>query len=128
MADIPGLIEGAHAGIGLGHEFLKHVERNRLLLHLVEPMPMDQTDPIENYLQIREEMRLYKMNLDSRPEIIAVTKCELPDAEPVAELLEETIGKPVLKISAATGEGLEQLTALILKKLDEIHEEESLAS
>ena len=124
LADIPGLIEGAHQGIGLGHEFLKHVERTRILVHLVEPMPMDQTDPIENYLQIRKEMRLYEMSLDSRPEIIVVTKCELPDAEPIAELLEETINKPVLKISAATGKGLEELTSQILRKLDEIKAEE----
>jgi len=124
LADIPGLIEGAHQGIGLGHEFLKHVERTRILVHLVEPMPMDQTDPIENYLQIREEMRLYEMSLDSRPEIIAVTKCELPDAQPIAELLEETTGKPVLLISAVTGKGLEKLTAQILAKLDELQEDE----
>ncbi len=124
LADIPGLIEGAHQGIGLGHEFLKHVERTRILVHLVEPMPMDQTDPIENYLQIREEMRLYEMSLDSRPEIIAVTKCELPDAQPIAELLEETTGKPVLLISAVTGKGLEKLTSQILAKLDELEEDE----
>ncbi|HAW30529.1 MAG TPA: GTPase ObgE, partial [Planctomycetaceae bacterium] len=74
MADIPGLIEGAHAGVGLGHEFLRHVERTRVLVHLVEPSPMDQTDPIQNYRQIREEMRLYDASLMERPEIIVVTK------------------------------------------------------
>ena len=122
LADIPGLIEGAHQGIGLGHEFLKHVERTRILVHLVEPMPMDQTDPIENYLQIREEMRLYEMSLETRPEIIAVTKCELPEANAVAEKLEEATGHPVLLISSVTGKGLEKLTSEILLKLEELQE------
>ncbi len=120
MADIPGLIEGAHAGIGLGHEFLKHVERTRVLVHLVEPAPMDQSDPIENYRQIREELELYDAKLGELPEIVAVSKCELPDADAVAELLEETYGKPVLKISSATGEGLQTLIARILSELQKL--------
>lgn len=114
MADIPGLIEGAHAGIGLGHEFLKHVQRTRVLVHLVEPTPMDQSDPIDNYRQIRKEMQLYDAALVQRPEIICVSKCELPDAEPAAELLSEELGQPVRLISAATGEGLTDLTRAIL--------------
>jgi len=119
MADIPGLIEGAHAGIGLGHEFLKHVQRTRVLVHLVEPTPMDQSDPIENYQQIREEMRLYDASLTDRPEIICVTKSELPDAEPAAELLAEELGQSVMQISAVTGQGLTELTRRILTALDE---------
>jgi GTP-binding protein len=117
LADIPGLIEGAHAGVGLGHEFLKHVERTRLLVHLVEPSPMDQTDPIENYQQIRRELELYDIDLSRRPEIVCVTKAELPDAEACADLLRETIGTDVLLISAATGQGLKQLSHLILERL-----------
>lgn len=120
VADIPGLIEGAHAGIGLGHEFLKHVERTRLLVHLVEPTPMDQTDPIQNYRQIREEMRLYDTTLMERPEIIVVTKCELPDAAMVAELLEEELGRPVMQISSATGTNLEQLVQMIVDELQKL--------
>jgi len=115
MADIPGLIEGAHAGTGLGHEFLRHVERTRVFVHLVEPAPMDGTDPVENYRNIRDEMRLYQVSLMDRPEIPVVTKCELPDADAAAERLERELGHPVMKISAVTGQGLPELTRSILK-------------
>lgn len=119
LADIPGLIEGAHAGVGLGHEFLRHVERTRVLLHLVEPQPDDQSDPIANYLAIREELRLYDAELAKRPELAVVTKGELEDAAAVAELLAETIHRPVLTISAVTGRGLPQLIQETVKLLDE---------
>ena len=122
LADIPGLIEGAHAGVGLGHEFLKHVERTKMFIHLVEPNPDDQTDPIENYLNIREELRLYDEELSKRPEIICITKSELLDADAAAELLEERIGKPVLKISSVTGKGLPQLIQQTVRMLDELAE------
>ena len=118
MADIPGLIEGAHEGIGLGHEFLKHVERTRVLVHLVEPDPMDQTDPIENYTNIRDELRLYDESLAKRPELICVTKSELPDAEAVAELLREVTGREVMQISAVTGQGLRELNLRIVQMLN----------
>ena len=78
MADIPGLIEGASQGVGLGHDFLKHIERAGILVHLVEPFPMDQTDPIENYHSIRRELEQYSEQLKDRPEIVVVTKSELP--------------------------------------------------
>ena len=118
MADIPGLIEGAHAGVGLGHEFLKHVQRCRLFVHLVEPDPDDQSNPIDNYHQIREELRLYDVDLVSRPEIVCISKCELPDSEAAAQLLEESLGRPVLRISGATGQGLPELVKLIIAHLD----------
>lgn len=117
LADIPGLIEGAHAGVGLGHEFLKHVQRTRLLVHLVEPDPMDQSNPVQNYHQIREELRLYDPELAERPEILVVTKSELPDAEACVELLEEDLGRPVRQISAVTGQGLPELTRAVLDQL-----------
>jgi GTPase len=117
MADIPGLIEGAHAGAGLGHEFLKHIERAGILVHLVEPMPMDQTDPIQNYLNIREELVKYNDSLATRPEIPVVSKGELPAAAEVQEKLSKTIGRPVLMISAVTGSGLKQLTETIYQAL-----------
>lgn len=125
LADIPGLIEGAHAGAGLGHEFLKHIERTRLIIHMVEPCPMDHSDPLSNYDQIREELEKYNPILASRPEILCVTKAELPDAETCAELLRETSGKPVHLISAVTGEGLQKLNQMIIERLAELGDDVS---
>src|SRR5208282_683508 len=73
LADLPGLIEGAHSGIGLGHEFLRHVERTRVLVHLVEPLPPDGADPLENYRIIRRELALYSAALADKPEVVAVS-------------------------------------------------------
>ena len=109
MADIPGLIEGAHAGVGLGHEFLRHVERTRVLVHLVEPMPMDGTDPVENYLSLRQELKLYDVDLADRPEIVAVSKAELPGAEEIRQQLAEASGREVMLFSSVTGQGLKEL-------------------
>ncbi|HBH50600.1 MAG TPA: GTPase ObgE [Planctomycetaceae bacterium] len=117
MADIPGLIEGAHAGAGLGHEFLRHVERCRLLVHLVEPEPLDQSLSIDNYRQIREELRLYDPNLARRPEIICVSKAELPSSSEVAQELSQELGCQVHVISAVTGRGLPQLVNEIWRQL-----------
>jgi GTP-binding protein len=117
VADIPGLIEGAHAGAGLGHEFLKHVERTRVLVHLVEPGPLDQSDPLDNYRQIREELRLYDPSLLERPEIVVVSKAELPGALELTGELEAELDRPVLCISAVTGKGLPQLVAVIAREL-----------
>lgn len=109
LADIPGLIEGAHAGAGLGHEFLRHVERTRVLIHLVEPSPTDGTDPLENYRTIRNELAQYDPQLAARPELVAVSKGELPGAEEVQAKLADAIGREVLLFSAVTGAGLSQL-------------------
>jgi GTP-binding protein len=119
MADIPGLIEGAHDGIGLGHEFLRHVERTRVLIHLVEPLPMEGSDPLDNYHAIREELRQYDAPLAERAEIIAVTKSELPDAEMVRDKLADSSGQPVHLISAVTGQGLSDLVRAVVKSLDD---------
>jgi len=119
VADIPGLIEGAHSGVGLGHEFLKHVERTKILVHLIEPDPQDQTDPFENYRHIHDELRMYDSTLIERPEIIVVSKSELPGAAELAELMSEELGKPVLQISAVTGKGLPELIQAILAAMAE---------
>src|SRR6516225_7927463 len=86
-ADLPGLIEGAHSGIGLGHEFLRHVERTRVLVHLVEPLPPDGSDPLENYRKIRRELELYAAALADKPEVVAVSKSELTGSDDVRERL-----------------------------------------
>ncbi len=117
LADIPGLIKGAHQGVGLGHEFLRHVERSGILVHLVEPMPTDGTDPTENYLTIRNELIQYSESFSARPEIVAITKAELPGAAAVAERLARATNREVLMVSAVTGEGLNRLIQEILKVL-----------
>jgi len=109
IADIPGLIEGAHAGAGLGHEFLRHIERTRVLVHLVEPMPTDGTDPVDNYRAIRSELVHYGHGLAERPEIIAVSKAELPGAADVQSRLAEATNCEVLLFSSVTGQGLDRL-------------------
>jgi GTP-binding protein len=112
MADIPGLIEGAHSGIGLGHEFLRHIERAGILVHLVEPFPADGTTPLENYHAIRNELEQYNADLVRRPEILVLSKCELPDALQVRDEL-----AAALAISAVTGQGLNKLLEQILAAL-----------
>ena len=118
MADIPGLIEGAHAGAGLGHEFLRHIERAGILVHLVEPHPADGTGPLPNYRAIREELEKHDRQLGRRPEILAVTKADLPGAEDVQRELAEELGRVVLLISAVTGQGLNTLVGAIARTLD----------
>ncbi len=119
LADIPGLIEGASQGVGLGHDFLRHIMRAGILVHLVEPQPMDGSDPISNYHAIRKELSTYSEELGNRPEIVAVTKAELPDAKSVHALLEAQLQRPVLLISAVTGEGLNRLVHRVVDLLDQ---------
>jgi GTP-binding protein len=118
MADIPGLIEGAHMGAGLGHEFLRHIERAGILIHLVEPFPADESDPVANYHAIREELVQYDTRLGDRPEILAVTKAELPEAAAIRDKLAADLGNPVLLISGVTGEGLNHLMHAVTDALD----------
>ena len=118
LADLPGLIDGAHAGVGLGHEFLRHVERAGILVHVVEPQPVDGTDPLENYRSIRDELVRDDARLGERPEIVVVSKCELPAAADVQARLAERIGRRVIAVSAVTGQGLDQLLAAVVAEMD----------
>jgi len=117
MADLPGLIEGAHGGAGLGHEFLRHIERAGILVHLVEPVPTDGTDPVANYVAIRNELALYDERLALRPEIVVVSKAELPGSEEVRQALTERLEREVLAMSAVTGQGLDKLLFAIARQL-----------
>jgi GTP-binding protein len=117
LADLPGLIEGAHAGVGLGHEFLRHVERTRVLIHLVEPLPSDGSDPLHNYQMLRKELELYRKELAERPEIVVVSKMDLTGAEAVRQRLERELGREVLGISAVTGQGLADLVKRVVEQL-----------
>ncbi len=118
LADIPGLISGASEGVGLGHEFLRHVERAGLLIHLVEPSPTDQTDPTDNYTSIRRELAQYDAAVAARDEIVVITKCELEGAAELRDALREVSQKDVYLISAMTGEGLVELTEEIIRRVE----------
>lgn len=123
LADLPGLIEGAHAGVGLGHEFLRHVERTRVLVHLIEPLPLDDSDPLVNYRNIRRELDLYSPALIDKPEIIVLSKCELTGSEEVRARLQQELGREVLAISAVTGQGLSKLVSAVARNLQEMPRE-----
>ncbi|MDX2036392.1 MAG: GTPase ObgE [Isosphaeraceae bacterium] len=120
VADIPGLIEGAHEGHGLGHEFLRHVERTRLLVHLVEAMPVDGSDPVVNYRTIRKELEAYSPTLAARPELLVVTKVDLTGAEEATRRIEHELCRSVLTISAVTGKGLPALMTEVGRMIDEL--------
>jgi len=117
FADLPGLIEGAHQGVGLGHEFLRHIERTRVLVHLVEPLPPDGSDPVRNYYVVREELRQHGRNLTKKPEVVAVSKAELTGSEVVQQRLATELGKEVLTISSVTGQGLSRLVGAVSQQL-----------
>jgi GTP-binding protein len=123
LADLPGLIEGAHSGVGLGHEFLRHVERTRVLVHLVEPFPTDGSDPVHNYQIVHSEMLLYDARLATRPCVVAMSKAELTGSDEVRQRLEREIGRPVLAISAVTGQGLANLIREVVGQLQEAEAE-----
>src|SRR5690606_12054312 len=111
-ADIPGLIEGAHAGVGLGHDFLRHVERTRVLIHVVDASGLEGRDPVDDFRTINEELRLYQPALLNRPQLVAANKVDLAEARANLPRLREAVeaaGFRLFPISAASGEGVDAL-------------------
>ncbi|SPF43794.1 GTPase Obg [Candidatus Desulfosporosinus infrequens] len=119
MADIPGLIEGAHSGAGLGHEFLRHTERTRLILHVLDISGSEERDPLEDLRIIQDELRLYSPALALRPVIIVANKMDIPGADEHLLRLQEVVaeGQEIFAVSAATGAGLQALIYRIAQLL-----------
>ncbi|MBI5724890.1 MAG: GTPase ObgE [Planctomycetes bacterium] len=121
MADIPGLIEGAHEGAGLGDEFLRHIERTRLLVHIVDIHPLE-GDPVEDYRAIRKEIKLYSPALARKAHIVAANKMDLTGADEAIERFRKAVKVRVVPISAVTGKGLDKLTDAIWRMLNPAEE------
>ncbi|MFT9849881.1 GTPase ObgE [Aneurinibacillus sp. REN35] len=122
MADLPGLIEGAHEGVGLGHQFLRHVERTRVILHVVDMSGSEGRDPYDDYVQINEELKLYNKKLEDRPQVVAANKMDIPGAEENLAAFRKKVGEdiPVFPISAATKDGVRELLYKVADMLDAI--------
>ncbi len=123
MADLPGLIEGASQGAGLGHDFLRHIERTRMILHVVDASGVEGRDPLEDYAKIRKELEAYSPELAERKEIVAAAKMDLPGAEVGYEWLRDELepkGIAVYPISAATQQGVRELLSAITRQLREL--------
>ncbi len=127
VADIPGLIEGASEGAGLGDRFLRHVERTKLMLHLVDVSSLSERNPVEDYEIINHELANYDENLATRPQIVVATKLDALDEPERLENLRARAkqdGKDFLEISAVTNLGTKELVSAVAKKLEEIKQTE----
>lgn len=129
LADIPGLIEGAHGGAGLGHEFLRHIERTKLLIHVIDVSGIEGRDPIRDFEKINEELHLYNEELVKKPQVVAANKTDIPGSYTNFEKLKSALKEQkveVFPISAVTGQGLDELLGYVSKRLKEpekIHKE-----
>lgn len=127
LADIPGLIEGAAEGIGLGHDFLRHVERTKVLIHIVDVSGLEGRDPIEDFDKINNELNLYNERLASRPQIAVANKMDLPDSAENFEVFKEELesrGHKVFAMSAATREGIDEVINYVSQLLKEVEDVE----
>lgn len=122
MADLPGLIEGAHEGTGLGHQFLRHVERTRVIVHVIDMAASEGRDPFEDFQQINKELVLYNQKLEERKQIIAANKMDIPEAEENLAAFREKMGSefPIYPISTVTKKGVQELLYAVADVLDTI--------
>ncbi|WP_026689084.1 GTPase ObgE [Alteribacter aurantiacus] len=120
MADLPGLIEGAHSGVGLGHQFLRHIERTRVIVHVIDMSGLEGRDPYEDYVTINEELKQYKMRLTERPQIVVANKMDIPESVENLAAFREQVGEDVqiFPISAVTKKGLRDLLHAIVDKIE----------
>lgn len=120
MADLPGLIEGAHAGVGLGHQFLRHIERTRVIVHVIDMAAIEGRDPYEDYLTINKELQEYNLRLMERPQIIVANKMDMPEAEENLKLFKKQLQEdyPIFPVSALTRSGLRDLLFAIADKIE----------
>ena len=119
VADIPGLIEGAHKGAGLGIKFLRHIERTRILVHLIDVLSVDPEDPLKVYYTINNELAMYSSGLAKKPQIVVLNKLDIPDADESANIFKSAAkDKKILLISAINGTGIDELKSQIVKLLD----------
>jgi GTP-binding protein len=119
MADIPGLIEGSHSGAGLGIEFLKHIERTRIIVHILDIMPVDGSEPAKNYKAIRKELKLYSKALAEKQEIIVANKIDLDSDGKIVKELKKKIRKKIYPVSAVAGTGIKELTEILWQTVKE---------
>lgn len=127
IADIPGIIEGAADGVGLGHDFLRHVERTKVLVHIVDISGIEGRDPIDDFEKINEELRLYNEKLASRPQIVVANKSDLLFDETIYENFKKTMeekGYEVFKMSAVTRDGVDQVIDKVSQLLNEVEDVE----
>lgn len=125
MADIPGLIEGASQGAGLGTRFLRHIERVRLIVHVVDVSGCEERDPYEDFVKINKELGEYSAKLAALPQIVCANKCDIATEEQIAEF-ERKVGQKVIPISAATRMGVDELLAAISARLAELPKQQPL--
>lgn len=127
LADIPGLIEGAHEGAGLGIQFLRHIERTKILVHLLDLSPMTQRDPIEDYAAMNRELNSYNEELSKTPQIVALNKIDITEAREILETIEKhfsDLGIKTFPISSATGEGTKELVWEVAKQVEKLRQPE----
>jgi GTP-binding protein len=124
VADIPGLIEGAHQGAGLGTQFLRHIERTRILIHLIDAGTIDREHPLDHFKTVNRELKSFNPQLTQKPQIVTLNKMDLPGAQDAADAFAAVLdAEPVILISAIKKKGMKRLISRVLELLDRLETE-----